>query len=324
MRSLITVTVLVAVFALACDGGGDAATSSPTPSPTATRRPTPTLSPSPSPSPTPEPTLAPTAPPAAPTIDVSGSAPRQGGFLVVRLLAAPDAPSATAYFTGLAYTMLFDGEVWYSYIGLGTGFTIGDYPIEVWTGHTLLAAGNLSVAEGGFDFVDITIPEGPAGLLEDPAPIEEERLRVEAIESVFTPEKYWSGSWIVPTVGTITSNFGEMRSINGGAYYPHSGNDIANDEGTPVYAAATGFVAMADTLYLYGNSVIIDHGVGVFSSYNHMQQFVIAPGQYVIQGDLIGYMGTTGLSSGPHLHWEAIVHNVRVNPRLFTEPGIDP
>ena len=242
----------------------------------------------------------------------------------MRLLAAPELDSATVYFTGAGFTMLYDSDVWYSYIGLGTGFTVGDYPIEVWAGDTLLAAGNLSVSDGGFDFVDITIPEGPAGLLEDPAPIEAERQRVEAIEAVFTLEKYWSGPWIVPTTGTITSNFGEMRSINGGAYYPHTGNDIANDEGTLVYASADGFVAMAETQYLYGNMIIIDHGVGVFSAYGHLSQFVVTPGQYVLQGDLIGYMGTTGLSSGPHLHWEAIVHDVRVNPRLFTEPGLDP
>ena len=63
-----------------------------------------------------------------------------------------------------------------------------------------------------------------------------------------------------------------MRSENGGAYFPHTGVDIANDAGTPVYAAADGVVALAQPRYLYGNIVIIDHGVGVFSAYAHLQQ----------------------------------------------------
>lgn len=314
------VLFLLAVSAFACDGSGDAATPSPSPTPI------PTVSPSPSatPAPSPTPTLSPTPIP-APSIDVSGSAPRQGGFLVVRLQSPPpELQTAAAYFNGAGYTMLPEGDVWFAYIGLPTWFTTGSYPVEVWTGETLLAAGTLSVDAGGFDFVDVTIPEGPAGLLQDNVRIEEERLRVEAIESVFTTDRYWSGPWIVPTTGEVSSNFGEMRSINGGPYFPHTGHDIANEEGTPVYAAAAGFVAMADELYLFGNSVIIDHGAGVFSSYSHLQSFVVGEGQYVGQGELIGYMGSTGLSSGPHLHWEAVVRNVRVDPRSFTAAGVDP
>ncbi len=214
--------------------------------------------------------------------------------------------------------------VWFAYIGLSTSFATGGYPVEVWEGETLIASGWLTVSDGGFDFVSITIPPGPAGLLQDQARIDQERQRVQAIESVFTPKKYWSGPWNIPTRGTVTSNFGEHRSVNGGAYFPHTGVDIANDEGTPVYAAARGVVAMAEELYLYGNSIIIDHGVGVFSDYSHLSEILVAPGQTVNQGDLIGYMGTTGFSSGPHLHWEAIVRNVRVDARLFTQAGTDP
>ena len=100
---------------------------------------------------------------------------------------------------------------------------------------------------------------------------------------MFTPERYWAGPWIVPTVGNVTSNFGEHRSINGGAYFPHTGHDMANLSGTPVYASASGVVAMAEPLYLYGNSIIIDHGAGVFSSYNHLSEGVVTLGQFVNQ-----------------------------------------
>jgi murein DD-endopeptidase MepM/ murein hydrolase activator NlpD len=83
-------------------------------------------------------------------------------------------------------------------------------------------------------------------------------------------------------------------------------------------------VALAEQLFLYGNSVIIDHGAGVFSGYNHMQSIVVAPGESVALGQPIGYMGQTGLVTGPHVHWEAVVHGVRVDPLLWTQAAIEP
>ena len=77
-------------------------------------------------------------------------------------------------------------------------------------------------------------------------------------------------------------------------------------------------MALNEALLLYGNTVIIDHGVGVFSLYAHMDSSVVTAGQSVRKGELIGYMGQTGYVTGPHLHWEAIVHGTRVNARLFT------
>jgi murein DD-endopeptidase MepM/ murein hydrolase activator NlpD len=258
-------------------------------------------------------------------IDISGSQPQQGGFLIVRYVNGPDwVESATAYFNSAGYGMTYENGRWLAMIGLPTWFTTGYYPIEVWTGETLLAAGAVDVYDGGFTYEDITLPPSSTDLLTDQARINEERALVESIEAGFTPEVYWSGAWILPAEGTYSSNFGDHRSINGGPYYPHTGQDIANYEGTPVYASAPGVVAMSQELYLYGNSVIIDHGVGVFSSYNHLQSAVVTVGQWVEQGQLIGYMGQTGFVSGPHVHWEAIIRNVQVDPRLFTDPDSVP
>lgn len=327
MRYLAPLFALLLLVAVACGGGED---SEPTqsPSPTATRSPrptrTPSPTPSPSPTPTPSPTPEPTPAPITEGIDVTGSQPKQGGFLLVRLRGMPGAVNPTTYFTGAGYNMTQQGDDWYTFIGLPTWFTIGGYPLEVWSGDTILASGFLDVGEGGFVFDDITLPPSSVDLLTDQTRVNQEAALVESIESVFTPERYWSGAWTLPAEGTYTSNFGDSRSINGGPYSPHTGQDIANDEGTPLYAAAAGVVAMAQELYLYGNSVIIDHGVGVFSSYNHMQSSVVSPGQYVQQGELIGYIGQTGFVSGPHVHWEAIIRNVRVDPKLFTYAPADP
>jgi murein DD-endopeptidase MepM/ murein hydrolase activator NlpD len=262
-------------------------------------------------------------------LNLIGSTVRQGGLIVARLTRPPDGlTSAQLNFNGGSYGMVPDpaiGGAWVTYVGLPISFAPGVYPIEVRGGDSsVLASGYLNVTSGGFDYTEITFPPGPAGLLGDPARVEAERIRVANILAGFTPRRYWSGPWITPAAGTVSSNFGEHRSINGAAYFPHSGHDIANSEGTPVYASATGVVAMAEELYLYGNSILIDHGLGVFSGYSHLQQMLVAPGQTVNQGDLIGYMGTTGFSSGPHLHWEAAIRGVRVDPRHFLPNGVAP
>jgi murein DD-endopeptidase MepM/ murein hydrolase activator NlpD len=244
--------------------------------------------------------------------------------MVLRVYGQPGITYATAYFAGVAYTMLPYGDRWSAVIGLPTWQPIGGYPLEVVADTGTIASGWVDVSDGGFAYEDIELPPEVGGLLQDTARIEEERILVSNILAGFTPEKYWSGPWIMPAQGSISNAFGLQRSFNGGPYSPHTGTDIANEHGTPIYASASGVVAYASALYLYGNSVIIDHGIGVFSTYNHMDSLVVAQGQFVNQGDLIGYMGSTGFSTGPHVHWEADVHGVRTDPMLWTQIAVEP
>ena len=320
MRTIFAALALLLTLAAAC-GGGDASTPSLTATaPAVTRTPKPTLKPSPSPSPTPQPTPQPAA-----SIDLTGSQPRQGGFLVVRLLYPPAGlPDATVYLDGVAYPMLSDTGHLYGMIGIPTWFTVGDYPLEVDSSDGSVWSASVSIGDGGFQYENIEVPPQTAALLTDTARIDAERARVDQVLAGFTQQRYWSGPWIQPAEGIVSNPFGLQRSFNGGPYSPHTGTDLANAEGTPIYASATGVVAMAETLFLYGNSVIIDHGAGVFSSYNHMQSIVVAPGQAVNRGDLIGYMGQTGFADGAHVHWEAIVHGVRVDPMLWTQAAVEP
>jgi murein DD-endopeptidase MepM/ murein hydrolase activator NlpD len=106
----------------------------------------------------------------------------------------------------------------------------------------------------------------------------------------------------------ITSYFGEQRSYNGGPPAGHhGGTDIGVPAGTPVHATNDGTVVLAQLTYVRGNFVIIDHGGGVFTGYGHMQSLAVTAGQTVKQGDILGYVGQTGLATGPHLHWEMSV-----------------
>lgn len=231
---------------------------------------------------------------------------------------------ANVFFNGAPYAMLAAGNIWYAYIGLGQYLPVGDYALEITSEAGTVAAGSVTINDGGFAYEDITLPPSSIDLLNDQAAIDAERATLNATYAVFTPQKQWSGPWVFPAQGVISNAFGLQRSINGGPYSGHSGTDIANEEGTPLYAAASGTVALAQAMYLYGNVVIIDHGAGVFSSYNHMSSISVAVGQQVAQGDYLGAMGQTGFVNGPHVHWEAVVHGLRVNATLFTQPGIDP
>ncbi len=322
MRLSILLAFLASV-AVAC-GGGEASPPSSGSSPIAivrTAKATPKPTPQPTPAPTPSPPPSPTP---APSVDLSLSQPRQGGFLVVRLLdPPPELLGANALLAGESHPMLSEGDHWFAVIGLGTDFATGAYPVEV-AGSGTIASATVSIASGGFQQESLPLPPSSVDLLSDQAAVQQERATLAQVYAGFTPQRLWSGAWILPAQGAITNPFGLQRSINGGPYSPHTGTDIANEKGTPVVAAAGGTVALATKLYLYGNAVVIDHGAGVFTSYNHLDSIAAAQGQAVAAGDLIGYMGETGFVNGPHVHWEAIIGGVRTDPTLWTYGPVEP
>ncbi len=129
-----------------------------------------------------------------------------------------------------------------------------------------------------------------------------------------TPVRQWDGLFALPAEGEVTSLFGTRRSYNipnGSAY--HTGTDLGRAAGTPVYAPAAGTVIFTGTLAIRGNVVIIDHGWGVMTGYWHLSASHVSPGQMVETGQHIGDIGNTGLSTGPHLHWELRIGGVPVD-----------
>lgn len=120
-----------------------------------------------------------------------------------------------------------------------------------------------------------------------------------------------------PVVGPVTSSFGErLDPFNGeGAF--HAGIDISASFGDPVRATADGTVEMADRASGYGREIVIDHGYGVKTVYGHLSGFAVAAGQQVARGQVIGYVGMSGRSTGPHLHYEVRIRNTPVNPHKY-------
>lgn len=120
-----------------------------------------------------------------------------------------------------------------------------------------------------------------------------------------------------PVEGFLTSRFGNRSSPFTGRPESHKGLDISARLGTPIYVPGRGKVTFAGSDGAYGNSVVIQHGGGITTRYAHMQRFLVKDGQIVQRGELLGFVGNTGRSSGPHLHYEVLLNGANVNPMRY-------
>ncbi len=149
--------------------------------------------------------------------------------------------------------------------------------------------------------------------------IKGEQERVAQIYGRVTPQKYWSGPFSYPIQSPVTSPFGTKRLYNGQLKNFHTGLDLKAPMKTPIYSAEAGMVVLASNLFYTGNTVMIDHGYGVITLYAHMSRIKVKEGQVIQAHQLVGLSGKTGRVNGPHLHWQAVVHRVKVNPIGLTE-----
>ncbi len=152
-----------------------------------------------------------------------------------------------------------------------------------------------------------------------PPPEALERIRRENeilgwIYGMVTADWLGDGPFIAPHAAPSWDNFGQRRINNDVVTSVHAGLDIRAPHGDPILAANAGRVVLASDLYMGGKTVVIDHGLGVFSSYGHLSEMLVRRGELVAKGRPVGKCGSTGRSTGPHLHWSARVHGSRVDP----------
>jgi murein DD-endopeptidase MepM/ murein hydrolase activator NlpD len=140
---------------------------------------------------------------------------------------------------------------------------------------------------------------------------------VSLIFSLPTPEWLGNGPFIAPHPVAPWPNFGQRRVVNGAVSSVHGGVDLPVPFGEPIHAANRGRVVLSSPLYFSGGTVIIDHGLGVFSYYCHLSKLLVRRGDVVEKGAVIGRCGSTGRSTGPHLHWTMRVGPSRVDPYAF-------
>jgi murein DD-endopeptidase MepM/ murein hydrolase activator NlpD len=170
----------------------------------------------------------------------------------------------------------------------------------------------LVVASGRYDYERLDLPADRQALL-DPALSQHERVKVASLRGLRSPERLWEFPFQYPVQGAVTSYYGSRRSYGYGFGSYHEGTDFRVEIGDPVYAPASGVVILAEPLVVRGRAILIDHGWGIVTGYWHLSRIDVAVGQSVTQGEIIGAVGNTGLSTGPHLHWELWVNGTSVS-----------
>lgn len=244
-----------------------------------------------------------------------------GGIVLARLRAAPDIKKVSFQFADAAYEWAPGGKenTGFLLIGLDLGLKPGPYDLAMTVfhrdGHSEKSSHRLLI--GGRDF-----PVKKLWVKEEfvrPPPEVQERVRREAeileiAYSVSSPQWLGEGPFEKPHPGEMAPNFGEKRIYNNVPRSTHAGVDIAAPYGSPVRASNSGRVVLAKDLYFSGKTVIIDHGLGLFTFYCHFSNLRVSRGEMVKKGAVIALAGSTGRSTGPHLHWGVKLQGARVDP----------
>jgi murein DD-endopeptidase MepM/ murein hydrolase activator NlpD len=262
--------------------------------------------------------------PRFPGISASPSPVIQGRTMMVAVQGEADL-ELSGWFLGNDLVFSGEGGAYWALVGVDALTPPGEYPValratELDSGDQLTMQAAFTVTEGTFGTYNVPVSEDRQALL-DPALVQAERKKVNAVFAGFSEQRLWAGTFSLPLPGEprTTAPFGQRRSYAGGPVTSyHSGHDFGADKGAPVSAPMTGTVALAERLDVRGKVVILDHGLGVFSGFWHLSQIDVTVGQVVSPGDVVGLVGNTGLSTGPHLHWEMRVGGVPVNPLQWT------
>lgn len=229
----------------------------------------------------------------------------------------------TGLFAGQELHFIPSGEGYVALVGIGAFMEPGTYAIELaGVGEQRWAtfAQKLPISNANYITQEISISEDLNELL-DPELRETEDRFLHTIFAAFSEEPRWEGPFQVPVTDTVvTAYYGGGRSYNEGPVtIYHTGTDFDGDIGTPILAAAEGTVLFSDSLELRGQTVIVDHGLGVMTGYYHLSEIFVDVGEDVAAAQPLGLGGSTGLSTGPHLHWDLRIMDVPVDGMRWTE-----
>ena len=264
--------------------------------------------------------LASASPVAALQVRVVPSAPRQGDVVMVFLGGTRGARDVEGSLGGQHLAFFSYGAEYVALVGLDLETKPGKLPWRIGlvdaAGTPRRAAGSVTVKAGGFPVQRLTLPDAMVDL--DPEAerrAANEGARLRALYDTVTPERLWRGAFTQPVASRKPGGgFGSRRIINGRPRMPHSGIDYSADRGTPVVASNRGRVALLGEFFFAGRLVVLDHGLGLYTLYFHLDGVAVTEGQIVERGQTVGTVGTTGRSTGPHLHFAAQLGRARINP----------
>jgi murein DD-endopeptidase MepM/ murein hydrolase activator NlpD len=265
-------------------------------------------------------------------IDWIPSEPRQG--TIVQIVVRPHAAAGPTSFRGtlagqaLHFERGMDGR--YRALGGIPIGTDGSLPLMLeltfGDGSTEEPFVRIPVTAGEFATERLSVAprftERPDSSLE--ARISRERARARALSNAShdTP-RLWTGAFRAPVSGRVTSRYGKGREFNGQLQSRHMGVDLAGNPGDSVTAPNHAVVALADEFYYAGNVVYLDHGRGLVTAYMHLSELLVAAGDTVVPGQVIGRVGATGRVTGPHLHWLARYGPITIDALSLFEADLD-
>jgi len=217
--------------------------------------------------------------------------------------------------TFLSYSV--DERTWKALVGIDLDVKPGRYTVWVSTPSDamLRASHTLVVAAKSFPTRRLTVDES----FVNPPPEAVERIQRDArdLDQIWkspAASRLWQDGFVRPVPDDANSHFGTRSVFNGQPRSPHSGADFLSPSGRPVAAPSGGRVALARDLYYTGNTVILDHGLGLFSMFAHLSVIDVKDGDVVTGGQVLGLVGATGRVTGPHLHWTVRLNGTRIDP----------
>jgi hypothetical protein len=244
----------------------------------------------------------------------------QGDVAVVQLGGASAHDSVQGCFLDSELRFVYDPYTcsWRGLLGIDLDQPPGVYSVKVWKNGVPVEV-SVTVKPGDFGTRKLTLPPSFTQFDEKTlARIEQEEKRLTAIWRRSVPDKMWRGVFFRPVPGEVTGPFGQRTLVNGESRSPHSGVDLKAEKNENVLCSNYGRVVLADHLFFSGKSVVVDHGLGLFTMYFHLNEIRVEEGVMVKKGQVIGKAGLTGRSTGCHLHWGIRLNNARVDPVRFS------
>jgi len=261
---------------------------------------------------------------------LSAPAARQGGVVLLEVDAADGEPAATWQGKPVRFWRDGDGGPWSALLGVDLETRPGEARIAWTRGRDRPCAVPFQVTAATFAEDHLTLPRRFVDLSpRDQQRAARESARLAAVYRASADERLWQGAFRLPLDDAEpSSSFGRRRVLNGQPRAPHTGVDLAAPTGTPVHAMQRGRVVLDDDLFFSGRTVVLDHGLGVFSLYGHLSESQVQPGRVVEAGEVIGRVGATGRVTAPHLHWAVMLGGARVDGldlvRLTSGPSVRP
>ena len=254
------------------------------------------------------------------TVAIDPAAVPIGGVVVVRVR-LPD-PSGT--FEGKRLRFFRAGEISVALVGIDLDHPPGRFPMRISAHRENGVEKIVEVMARKFPEERLMVPRGYTELdAKTLRRVSRERKTLDALWSRTDSPRAWEGRFLAPAIGEAGSPFGLHRFFNGEPRSPHAGIDIRAGLGAMVRAANRGRVALARELFFTGNTVVLDHGLGLFTMYVHLSEMSARPGEIVEKGGEIGKVGATGRATGPHLHFAARIGDARIDPEALLDRALE-